>query len=563
MLPIRDARPLRPILHSQFSIRNFMSRVIKFLSSLKLTVVLLALGLVLVFVGTLAQVHEGLYNAQTRFFKSWIVIGATLFGTKLPWLILPGGYTLGSALLVSLTTAHFTRFHWTWRRSGIFMTHLGVILLLLGQLGTDMLSTESSMRIEEGETRNYSEDFHVNELAFVNQSLADDYEVVAIPESHLAAKGEIHHPSLPFTVKIREHWPNAVLMNIPPVGSVPVPATDGVFTNHGVAAVIAENANRETRAAVWFEVLGSNGVTATLLVGAPLRGEPETERATFTHAGHTYSASLLFAPAMGGNMLAIADTAARATRPAMIPEADLKGEVTREELPFKLRVRQFWPRAELHEQLPANAVLRPATHGKMSKAAVVPQPLVTDMSGRNLPAAVVEVIAGGKSLGVWLTSARHNKLQQEFEVDGKSYEVSLRFKRFYQPYSLTLLKFTHERYPGTDLPKDFRSRVRIDHPAKAERRETEIFMNNPLRYAGLTYYQASFEPGDTVTIFQIVKNPSYLTPYFACVMVGLGLVVQFLIHLVGFARKRITPVPAAVAPAKQNQPRKGAEVAKK
>ena len=544
-----------------------MSRVIKFLSSLKLTVVLLALGLVLVFIGTLAQVHEGLYNAQARFFKSWIVIGATLFGVKLPWLILPGGYAIGSALFASLVTAHFTRFKWTWRRSGIFMTHLGVILLLLGQLGTDMLSTESSMRLEEGETRNYSEDFHVNELAFVNQSLPNDFEVVAIPESHLAAKGEIRHASLPFTVKIREHWPNAVLMNIPPFGSVPVPATDGVFTNYSVAAVIPENANRETRAVVWFEVLGSNGVTDTLLVAAPLRGERETERSTFTHAGKTFSASLLFAPAMGGNMLTIGADADRASRPAMIPEADLKGEITREELPFKLRIRQFWPRAELHEQLPANAVLRPATHGKMSKAAVVPQPLVTDMSGRNLPAATVEVLAGGKSLGIWLTSARHNKLQQEFEVDGKSYEVSLRFKRFYKPYSLTLLDFTHERYPGTELPKDFRSRVRIDHPAKAERRETEIFMNNPLRYEGLTYYQASFEPGDTVTVFQIVKNPNWLTPYLACLLVGLGLAVQFLIHLVEFARKRATPAPvveaAAAAKGKKSQPQTGAEVAKK
>ena len=540
-----------------------MSRLIKFLSSLQLTVVLLALGLVLVFIGTLAQVHEGLYNAQTRFFKSWIVVGATLFGTKMPWLILPGGYAIGSALFTSLVTAHFTRFHWSWRRSGIFMTHLGVILLLLGQLGTDMLSTESSMRLEEGETRSYSEDFHVNELAFVNQSLPNDFEVVAIPESHLAAKGEIRHPSLPFTVKIQQHWPNAVLMNIPPADAVPVPATDGVFTNYVVAAVIAENAGRETRAAVWFDVVGSNGVAGTLLVAAPLRGERETERATFVHAGRTYSASLLFAPAMGGNMLAIGESADRAGRPAMIPEAELKDEVSRPELPFKLRIRKFWPRAELHEQLPANAVLRPATDGRMSKAAVVPQPLVTDMSGRNLPAAVVEVLAGGKSLGTWLTSARHSKLEQTVEVDGKTYEFALRFKRFYKPYSLTLLDFTHERYPGTDLPKDFRSRVRIDHPAKSERRETEIFMNNPLRYEGLTYYQASFEPGDTVTIFQIVKNPGWLTPYFACLMVGLGLTVQFMIHLVGFVQKRATPAPAVAASGKKSQPQKGAEGTKK
>ena len=88
-------------------------------------------------------------------------------------------------------------------------------------------------------------------------------------------------------------------------------------------------------------------------------------------------------------------------------------------------------------------------------------------------------------------------------------------------------------------------------------------MNNPLRYEGLTYYQASFEPGDTVTVFQIVKNPNWLTPYLACLLVGLGLTVQFLIHLVEFARKRATPAPVAVAMGKKSQPQKGAEGTKK
>ena len=145
----------------------------------------------------------------------------------------------------------------------------------------------------------------------------------------------------------------------------------------------------------------------------------------------------------------------------------------------------------------------------------------------------------------------------------KTWRMLLRFERHYHPFSVQLLKATHEVYRGTDIPKNFQSRVRIENPGKHESREVDIYMNNPLRYAGLTYYQASFEPGDTVTIFQIVKNPSYLTPYFACVMVGLGLAVQFLIHLVGFARKRLEPAAAAAAPAKKNQPRKGAEVAKK
>jgi hypothetical protein len=41
-----------------------------------------------------------------------------------------------------------------------------------------------------------------------------------------------------------------------------------------------------------------------------------------------------------------------------------------------------------------------------------------------------------------------------------------------------------------------------------------------------------------VTVFQVVKNPTWLTPYIGTIVVGLGLLVQFSIHLVGFLRKR-------------------------
>jgi len=35
-----------------------------------------------------------------------------------------------------------------------------------------------------------------------------------------------------------------------------------------------------------------------------------------------------------------------------------------------------------------------------------------------------------------------------------------------------------------------------------------------------------------------VRNPSWLTPYIGCTMVALGLVIQFMSHLVGFLSKR-------------------------
>jgi hypothetical protein len=35
-----------------------------------------------------------------------------------------------------------------------------------------------------------------------------------------------------------------------------------------------------------------------------------------------------------------------------------------------------------------------------------------------------------------------------------------------------------------------------------------------------------------------VRNPGWLTPYFSCSLVGAGLLIQFLTHLVGFVKRR-------------------------
>ena len=89
-----------------------MNRIWKFFTSLRLTVTLLALGIVLIFIGTVAQADEGLYVAQERYFKHWFIFGISFFGHKVP-LPFPGGYLIGTTLLVSLTAAFIHRFQWT------------------------------------------------------------------------------------------------------------------------------------------------------------------------------------------------------------------------------------------------------------------------------------------------------------------------------------------------------------------------------------------------------------------------------------------------------------------
>ena len=68
-------------------------------------------------------------------------------------------------------------------------------------------------------------------------------------------------------------------------------------------------------------------------------------------------------------------------------------------------------------------------------------------------------------------------------------------------------------------------------------RRALVYMNTPLRHAGKTFYQYQMNAAADYTVFQVIRNPSWLVPYIACVLVSIGLLWQFSFHLVRFLRK--------------------------
>ncbi|HZL42790.1 MAG TPA: cytochrome c biogenesis protein ResB [Verrucomicrobiae bacterium] len=377
----------------------YLDRLIRFFSSLRLTVVCLALGMIIIFAGTFAQVELGLYKAQNEFFRSFLVYW-TPHGTSWKIPVLPGGYLVGGVLLINLVSAHFSRFRFSQKKVGIWMIHAGLILMLLGQLLTDMLSNESTMHLREGEAKNYSESDRVAELVVADTSDADSDTVAAINQSALSRRSEFTIPGLPLTIRVRHYFMNSTVANRGADAAEPAAATQNI----GARAVVKE------------------------------------------------------------------------------------------------------------------------------------LPRVTAMDQRDVPSAVVEVMTPQGSLGTWLVSEYIDR-PQTFVWNNRTYEIALRSERHYKPYTVQLLNFTHDLYKGTDIPKNFASRVLLQRPDTGERREARIYMNNPLRYAGETYYQASYDKDDHGSVFQVVRNPSWLTPYLSCVLVGLGLIIQFMSHLVPFVRR--------------------------
>ncbi len=379
-----------------------LERLLRIFSSLRLTVVCLALAALLVFLGTIAQVEQGLYNAQARYFRSlliyWTPQGADW---KVP--VFPGGYLIGGLLLINLVTSLAARLGQVRGKVGLLLAHVGVILLLLGQFATDLLSVESHMRIKEGQAMNYSESGSETELAIIDTSSPEADEVYPIGERLLARQSRIDVPGLPFAVLVKKYYPNSRVQN-------------------------------------------------------------------------------------------------RAGEAASQPPA--------------------------------------ATHGFGAQLVLQPAPPVVRMDARNLPAAVLELATPEGPLGTYAVALVIDE-PQEVKVKDKTYTLQLRSTRYYKPYSISLLKFSHDKYQGTEIPKNFSSRVRLHRPDTGEEREALIYMNNPLRYAGETYYQSGYDERDpSVTILQVVRNPSWLTPYLSCLLVGLGLLIQFGSHLADFAKQR-------------------------
>jgi len=94
---------------------------------------------------------------------------------------LAGGYLLGGLLLVNLMTSAVFRYQLKFKHAGIWITHGGLALMLISELVTDLTEKESIMILDEGESANYSKDFHADEFVLIDESGEETDEVLSLP----------------------------------------------------------------------------------------------------------------------------------------------------------------------------------------------------------------------------------------------------------------------------------------------------------------------------------------------------------------------------------------------
>ncbi len=128
------------------------------------------------------------------------------------------------------------------------------------------------------------------------------------------------------------------------------------------------------------------------------------------------------------------------------------------------------------------------------------------------------------------------------------FTVDMRKRLWSMPFKLRLDKFHAKFHPGTMKPAKFVSEVaRIEDGGEVD---VTIQMNEPMRHAGLTFFQASYGPPGAgpgqrmYSVFEVVKNPADKWPEYSLYVVTFGMLVTFLtklgIYLAGGSRNKTT-----------------------
>lgn len=512
---------------------RFLAALLRILASLKLTVVLFAMALVIVFVGTLAQTRADIWEVVHTYFRSayvWIPFQVFFPKSFFPEMKQPidgsfpflGGWAIGGMMAINLLAAHLVRFKI--QAKGARLAY-GLATIAVGCFVT---------------------------WGVIAAGSGTGFQVTALDPT------------------MRIFWQ---LLQGTFAGAVLLAGCWLVFGKRAGVVVL-------------------HGGVGLMMFSELLVGTSAIEAQMHIVEGETVN----FVQDIRTNELAVIDSSDPATDTVVpIPQRFLKdGETIKHDaLPFDIKVVKYLQNSELDSVNPKDA--NPATKGiglemiaREAKAGVG----ASSDSKVDDSAVYVEVLKKGttESLGTYLLSLLQSRFNESRErsgfsdaelrsrtgpfvvkmsepvvvaVDGKPYQLALRFKRTYKPYSFTLKDVRAEKYLGTQTPKDYSSIVHLkmdspDPAKRVDRDDVRIWMNNPLRFHGETFYQSNvgvdpISQGET-TGLQVVTNTGWMIPYVSCMIVAVGMLFQFSVALLRFLGRRqaataLRPAPRPTAAA--------------
>lgn len=119
----------------------------------------------------------------------------------------------------------------------------------------------------------------------------------------------------------------------------------------------------------------------------------------------------------------------------------------------------------------------------------------------------------------------YQPVPEEFQIGNKSIQIAYGNKSIKLPFSLYLKDFIMERYPGSNNPSSYESKVILKDERENLEMDYDIYMNNVLDYGGYRFFQSSFDPDEKGTILSVNYDmPGTLTTYFSYILLIIGFI---------------------------------------
>lgn len=95
------------------------------------------------------------------------------------------------------------------------------------------------------------------------------------------------------------------------------------------------------------------------------------------------------------------------------------------------------------------------------------------------------------------------------------------------PFKINLDDFILTRYPGSESPSSYKSKITVTNYEDNSNFSYEIFMNNVLDYKGYRFFQSSYDTDEKGTILSVNKDPGKIPTYIGYFLLTVGFLWSF------------------------------------
>jgi ABC-type transport system involved in cytochrome c biogenesis permease subunit len=526
--------------------------------SLKITVVMFLAATFLLFVGTLAQDEKNLPEVKAEYFNSWLAripfsdfFPVTIFGesTLTGWFPFPGGATIGLVLLINLVAAKATRFHVAARGQRLLW---GTLVSIAGGLMAlaVILTGHRTDGLQGRPPIDYATVWRIMQAGavlaavalaaaacgrgrrwLVRASLGATAGAVGLGAALMIFGGEswrMNEPGLRIMWQLMQSSAASLVLLAGLVmvfgvrgGNVLIHLAVGLLMFGQFAFGDRQIEERMSLVEGQTSSMACRTDETEFAVIKPGEGQGEGETKGEVDEVTAISGRLLAARA-GGAPIAV------------------------DGLPFEIHVLDYFPNSTVMRVGPVAP--NRATAGLGTRLLAERRPPEGGASSRtNIASAYVRLVErdGGRDLGTFLVTQFLNDQSQLFmaaggdECDtvaaaGSDWRLQLRFRREYKPFTVRLDDVRRIDYSASATPRDYSSYVTFTDTASGAEQKGRIWMNNPVRYRGETFYQSQYSQVDLgggqtgeMTGLQVVENAGWLIPYVACVLAFWGMLAHF------------------------------------